>query len=298
MSKKKYAVMGATGHIGRVVSEKLLAAGQEVRVLSRSEDRVKDLKAKGAAVVIGSLDDPAGLARAFEGADGLFLMIPPDMTGPDYRGFQKKVGEAIVAALKKTNVRHAVFLSSVGAHLSEKTGPILGLHDQEERLNALADLNAVHLRPASFMENLLMLAAPVKTQGLLGSALQAGLKIPMIATRDIADRAATLLLGLDFHGKTTQELLGERDVSMNEVAALLGPAIGKPDLKYVQFPYEGVVAAMTGMGLPKPTADLMIEMYRSFNEGFLRPSETRSKRNTTPTTIEEFVKTVLAPACR
>jgi uncharacterized protein YbjT (DUF2867 family) len=299
MSDFTYAVMGASGHVGRVVAEGLLseeADAEEVRVLARSADKLKGLVAKGAKPYAGAFDDVQALTQAFAGCDAVFIMIPPDMTGPDYRGFQDRAGEAIVEAVSAAKVGSVVNLSSTGAHLTEKTGPILGLHFQEERLNALPDLNVVHLRPSFFMENLLMLAGVIKSQGVLGSALKPDLKIPMIATRDIGESAAEILIGLDFHGKSTMELLGERDLPMSEAATILGKAIGKPDLKYLQFPYEGVAAAMEQMGIPAKTAALMTEMYRGFNDGFIKPTEARSKRNTTPTSLEIFAKTVFAPA--
>lgn len=296
MGKHNYSVMGATGHIGSVVTRRLLEAGHTVRAIGRSEEKLKSFSDQGAQVCAAAFDDAEALSRGFEGADGLFAMIPSDMRGPDYRAFQDRVGEAIAEAIAKVKVRHVVNLSSVGGHLTEKSGVILGLHFQEERLDALPEVGVIHLRPAYFMENLLFLIDVIRTQGVLGSALRPDLKIPMIATKDIGDRAATLLLGLDFRGKSTMELLGERDLSFSEVAPILGRAIGKPDLKYVPFPYEGIEAAMQQMGMPEKTATLMTEMYRGFNEGIIKPTEARSRRNTTPTSIEEFAKTVFAPA--
>jgi uncharacterized protein YbjT (DUF2867 family) len=292
MNKKRtYAVLGASGHIGYVLSEKLLSEGHEVRGVARSSDHLKNLVQKGGKPYAAAFTDAAALAKGLEGVDGAFTMIPPDMMGSDYRHFQKEAGEAIVQALQKTSVKHVVNLSSVGGHLSEKTGVILGLHYQEERMNQMPAVNIVHLRPAFFMENLLFMIDVIRTQGIAGGALRANLKIPMIATRDIASRAAELLVGLDFQGKSTMELLGERDLSFEEITPILGRAIGKPDLKYVQFPYDAVEGAMLKMGMPANTVSLMIEMYRSFNEGFIKPTEARSKRNTTPTSIEEFAKT-------
>jgi uncharacterized protein YbjT (DUF2867 family) len=296
MTKRIYAVMGASGHIGKVVAERLLGDGHEVRVLGRSADKLKPLASKGAKIHTAAFDDVQALTHAFAGADGVFAMLPPDMASPDYRAAQDRVGEAILRALAQAKVGHVVNLSSIGGHLSEKTGPILGLHFQEERLNALPGVNVVHLRPAYFMENLLWSVDVIKSQGILGTAARPNLKIPMIATRDIGERAAEILNGLDFRGKSTMELLGERDLSMAEIAPILGEAIGKPDLKYVQFPYEDVEAAMRQMGMPEKTVALMIEMYHGFNQGFIKPTEARSKRNTTPTSIEDFAKSVFAPA--
>lgn len=296
MSDKTYAVMGASGHIGRVIAERLLEEDHGVIVLGRSSERLKDLAAKGARVHAGPFDDVQSLTQAFAGADGVFTMIPPDMMNHDYRAFQDRVGEAISRAVAQSKVAHVVNLSSVGGHLPEKSGVILELHFQEERLNALPDVNVVHLRPAFFMENLLHLIGLIKTQGVLGMAFRPETRLAMIATRDIGERAAEILNGLDFRGKSVLDLLGERDLTLPEVARVLGKAIGRPDLPYVPLPYEGVGDALKQMGFPPKTVALMLEMYRGINEGIIAPTAPRSKRSTTPTSIEEFAKAVFAPA--
>jgi uncharacterized protein YbjT (DUF2867 family) len=215
MIKKKYTILGASGHIGSVISHKLIEEGHQVRLVARSKDRLTGLMNKGGIPFPIFFLDPAALTQSLEEVDAAFTMIPPDYTGPDYREFQNKVGEAITSALQKTKISHVVNLSSVGAHLTEKTGPILGLHEQEKRLNSLESLHVVHLRPSFFMENHFRMIDVIKQQGITGTALLPELKLPMIATQDIATRAAELLLQLDFSGKSTMELLGERDLSMD-----------------------------------------------------------------------------------
>ena len=132
--------------------------------------------------------------------------------------------------------------------------------------------------------------------GILGNALLPDLKLPMIATRDVGDYAAQRLLDLDFSGKQTRELLGERDLSMTEATAVIARGIGKPDLRYEQFPYDQVQQVLTQMGIPPKTAALYIEMYKAINAGVLAAQEPRSPENSTPTSFEEFVQDVFAPA--
>jgi uncharacterized protein YbjT (DUF2867 family) len=132
--------------------------------------------------------------------------------------------------------------------------------------------------------------------GIYGGAQKPDLQIPMIATRDIGAYAADRLLKLDFNGKQTRELLGERDLSMNEVASVISRTLNKPDLRYVQFPYDQVEQVLLQMGTPAKTAALFTEMFQSFNNGTCVGLETRSAANTTPTSIETFIKDVFAPA--
>jgi uncharacterized protein YbjT (DUF2867 family) len=285
-----YAITGATGHTGRLIAEALLSKGKKVRAIGRDAERLRPLVDKGAEAFVGSLDDPAAVTRAFTGVKAVYAMIPPNLAAPDLRRFQNRVGEALAAAIANAHVRHVVNLSSVGAHLSEKAGPVNGLYDQERRLNQLKDVHVVHLRPGFFMENFYWNIDMIKKMGINGSPLKADLSIAMIATQDIAAAATHRLADLNFSGKSVRELLGQRDLTMAESTRAIGKAIGKPDLKYIQFPYEEAEKAILGMGMSPSVAKGFIEMYRSFNEGIIRPTEKRSAANTTPTSIEEFAK--------
>lgn len=290
MSDTIYAVTGATGHIGRRISEALLAQGKKVRVIGRDAARLKPLAEKGAQPFAGSLEDAAFVSKAFEGAKAVFAMIPPNMTAPDIRAFQRKISENLAAAVVKNGVTHIITLSSVGAQLSEGTGPIAGLHENEERFNALPNVNVVHLRPTFFMENSLMNIGLIKSMGINGSPMRADLTISMIHTNDIAAAAIRFLADLKFSGKQAKELLGPKDTTMAETTAALGQAIGRPDLKYVQFPYEDARKAMVGMGLSPSVADGYVAMYQAFNEGLIKPEVKRNPDSTTPTLFEEFAK--------
>jgi uncharacterized protein YbjT (DUF2867 family) len=148
------------------------------------------------------------------------------------------------------------------------------------------------------MENNLAAIGMIHGMGFFGNALLPDLKVPMAATRDVGDYAAERLLHLDFSGKQTRELLGERDLSMTEATAVIARGIGKPDLRYQQFPYDQAQQALTQLGVPPKGAAMYIEMYKAINAGVLVPLEPRSVENTTPTSIEQFVQDVFAPAYR
>lgn len=293
-----FVVCGATGNVGSGIVEALLAAGKPVRVIGRDRVRLGPPAARGAEPWPGELEDPAFLAKAFAGARGVFVLVPPKPDAADFRGYQNRVADALVEALSKTRVPRVVTLSSAGAHLSEGTGPILGLHHLESRCERLKDSAVVHLRPAYFMENHLFGIPVIRGNGVYGSPIRPDAPIPMIATKDIAAEAGRLLLADAFTGHTVRYLLGPRDLTMTEAARILGEAIGNPGLRYVRFPEEDARKAMTGMGMSDSVVSAMVEMYRGFNAGKIRPSRERSTENTTPTTLEEFARTVFAPAYR
>ena len=146
------------------------------------------------------------------------------------------------------------------------------------------------------MENTLGQIGIIRSFGIMAGPVRADVPLPMIATRDIGVAAAEALLRLDFHGQQTQELLGARNVTYAEGAKVIGTAIGKPDLTYTQLPDEQVIQAMTGMGISRNMAQLLCEMSAAINNGYMRPLEPRSEKNTTPTTLEAFVQEVFVPA--
>jgi uncharacterized protein YbjT (DUF2867 family) len=257
-------------------------------VIGRDPAKLKGLVAKGADAAVGDLGDRSFLDKAFAGAEAVYALIPPNLGVPDFRAYQKRTGENIVAALKGSGVKYVVHLSSQGAHLPDRTGPIVGLHDQEERLNRLESVNVLHLRPTYFMENLLMNIDLIRKMNIMGSAIRGNVKFAMIATKDIAAFAAERLAKLDFSGKSVADLLGQRDLSLAEAAAVIGKRLGKPDLTYVAFPYEDAEKGMIGMGLTPDMSKLYIEMSKALNDGLFAVNIPRTKENTTPTSIEEF----------
>jgi uncharacterized protein YbjT (DUF2867 family) len=218
--------------------------------------------------------------------------LPPITTRED----QEQQSDAIAKAVKESGLRYAVYLSSYGAQVPEGTGPVTGLHSSEQKLNAIGGLNVLHLRAAYFMENNLAAIGMIQGMGIFGHALLPDLKLPMIATPDVGNYAAERLLALDFSGKQTRELLGERDLSMTEVTAAIARGIGKPDLRYEQFSYDQMQQALTQMGFSSKKAAVYIEMFKAINAGVLAAQEPRSPENSTPTSFEKFVQDVFAPS--
>ena len=293
-----YVVIGATGNTGSVVAEKLLAKREKVRVVGRDERKLERFKQKGAEALAGDVTDASAMARAFSGAEAAYVMVPPNIASPNVRGYQERVNEALAAALEKNGVRYAVALSSVGADKSGGTGPVLGLHALEQKLEAIAGLNVILLRAGYFMENILPQAGVIQSLGNMAGPVRSDLALPMIATRDIGAFAAEALARRDFQGKQRRELLGARDISYAQVAKIVGAAIGKLDLTYQQAPAAQLKPALVQMGMSPDMADLLLEMSEALNSGHMRALEPRSAQNTTPTTVETFVAEVFVPAYR
>ena len=291
-----YVVLGATGNTGSVVAKTLLERSQKVRVVSRSKERLAGLVILGAEAFEANLMDSGALAKAFTGARAVYSLLPPDHASTDYRAQQDKETNSISSALEAAGVTHVVALSSFGADKPDQTGPVAGLHAMEERFRQIPKLNALYLRAGYFMENTLPQVGIMKSLGMMAGPVRADLALPMIATRDIGAAAADALMGLDFTGHQTRELLGHKDLTYSQMAKIIGAATGIADLTYTQLPAEQVIQAMTQMGFSKNMATLMCEMSDALNSGYMSALEPRSQANTTPTLFDEFVHNVFVPA--
>jgi uncharacterized protein YbjT (DUF2867 family) len=291
-----YAILGASGNTGHVVAKTLLERGQKVRAIGRNATHLQPLAVQGAEVFVADVTDAAALTKAFQDADSAYVMIPPNPTSNDPLGYENRVSDAIATAIRSTRVKNIVSLSSIGADKPSATGPVVGLHNLEQKLNQVDSANILHLRAGYFMENTLGQAGAIRMMGSAIGPIRPDLKLPMIATSDIGAFAADALLQLEFRGKQAQELHGQRDIDYNEVATIIGKAIGKPKLAYVQPPDDQLRAALVQMGMSAPFAGLLLEMSASLNSGYMRALEPRTARNTTPTSFETFVAQVFVPA--
>jgi len=291
-------IMGASGKTGGAAAEVLLKEGEKVRVITRTKEHVQALIDQGAEAAVGDAADANFLASAFRGSDAVYTLLPPNITHPDYSAYQDQVGEATIKAIKDAGVTHVVLLSSLGAERETGTGPIAGLYRQEKRLAAVPGLNTVALRAGYFFENHYLSLPLIKHQGLNGSAIAGSAVFAQVASADVGAAAAQALRARDFKGFTVREALGPRDLTLDEATRILAAAIGKPDLKYMQFPYEAALDAMVSMGLSKSIASLYVEMAKAFNAGIVTSVEGRNAKNTTSTRFEDFATQVLAPAYR
>ncbi len=166
----------------------------------------------------------------------------------------------------------------------------------EERFNQVPGLAVVHLRAGFFYENFLASIPLIKARGVNGGLIRPDLAMTMIASRDVAAAGADVLGDLSFTGQRTRELQGPRPYTMAEATRIIGTAIGRPDLGYVQFSEPDTLQAFVGAGCSQAVAALYVEMLTAFNQGLVKAREPRSAANTTPTTLEDFAGAVFAPA--
>lgn len=258
-----FVVAGVTGNTGKVVAETLLAQKKPVRVIVRDAKKGEPWKAKGAEIAIAELDDQNALTEALRGAEGAYLLIPPHWTATDVLRENKARAQTIANAVEASGVKHVVFLSSIAAHLTSGTGPVISAHDGEIALGKTkADLTFI--RAAYFMENIGS-SLYALGEGKFPTFLNLDSPIPMIATHDIGTVAAKALLE-GGRGRQVIELEGPKQYSQRDVAAVLS-RLTKKTIEPQQGPEEVMIPALTSAGVPPAWAPLYQEMTHAVNTG-------------------------------
>jgi len=282
-----------TSNTGRALASRLLDAGEHITVLSREKKKVDELHRRGARVIEGSFEEPSLLAEALEGAEALFWLTPPPAR-PDYHAWAVRCAKQAATAAKKAGARRAVVISSMGAHTGPGTGAVGPAREIENEFEAKLPA-VVSLRPGIFMENFLLSAEMIAKAGQIFVPIQPGKRWPLVATADIAAKAACWLLDRGWTGHYRVGVHGPQDLSTGEAAAIIASAVGKP-VQCIDATLDQARVALTGLGMPDFVVNLIMEQYVAFRDGRLDPAEPRTPETTTPTTLAEFARTTLVPA--
>lgn len=267
-----FVVVGATGNTGSSVVETLLGKKQPVRIVVRSAEKGSALRAKGAEVFVASLDNVSALAKAFEGATGIYLMIPPNYGASAWLSDQQVRMDQAAEAVQRSGAGHVVFLSSIGGQLPDGTGPIRAVHYGEGKLRASVHHLTI-LRPPYFMENWAPVIGAAKAQGVLPTFIAPSAKVPMISTKDIGRIGAEQLIA-GGKGQQIVEIAGPEEYSPDQVAAALGQILGKTVVAQ-QAPLSAVVPTFKSFGLSDEAARLFEEMYTGISRnaiGYEQPA--------------------------
>lgn len=283
----KITVTGSLGNISKPLTEKLIAAGHTVTLISSDAGKEEAIRSLGAVPAIGSIEDAAFLEKAFTGADAVYTMVPPNLNTTNYREYISSAGRKLAEAIRKSGVKKVVNLSSIGAHLADGTGPIKGLHDVEGIFAGLENVSVKHLRAGFFYVNFFGNIDMIRHMNILGANYGAENVLVMVHPKDIAAAAAEELQK-EFTGKSIRYVTSD-ERTLSETTAVLGAAIGKPELKWVQFTDEEALAGMIQAGLPEEAAKVYTEMGTAVRSGVLWEDYRLHAPNTAGTVkLEEF----------
>ncbi|HEY9004958.1 MAG TPA: NAD(P)H-binding protein [Ohtaekwangia sp.] len=284
-------ITGSLGNVGRRLTEKLVARGHRVTVVSHSPERIAAMEALHAIPAIGSLQDAAFLQEAFAGADAVYIMIPPDPSATNVRKYIREAGDRYAQVIARCGVQYVVNLSSIGAHIPDGAGPAGANYYVEQKLNALADTHVLHLRPGMFYTNFLGAMNMIRYQNIIGNNFDASLNMILSHPHDIADAAAEALHTRSFSGKKIQYIASD-ERNGSEIASVLGRAIGQPDLAWINISDEQMLQGMLQNGLTEEMATVYIlDIGRAIRESKLFDDYAKNRHTALGSIkLEDFAK--------
>lgn len=286
-----YVITGGAGNISKPLALELLKAGHQVTVIGRSLDNLKALTEAGAKAAIGSVADFDFLVKTFTGADAIYTMVPPTWDAADWKGHIGQQGENYASAIEASGVKKVVNLSSIGAHMETGCGPVSGLFRVEKAFSRLTGVDILHLRPGFFYTNFLANIGMIKHMNIIGGNYGTNSKMVLVHPTDIAAAAVKALIALDFTGHSVQYVVSD-EKTPSEIAAILGAAIGKPELPWVDFTDEQNHGGMIQAGLSEEVAKNYTEMGAAVKSGEMAgdyASKPKPVFGNIP--LEEFAKT-------
>lgn len=282
-----YAVIGVTGHVGRVTGELLLKEKQAVRAVVRNAAKGTEWARKGAEVVVADLRDAAALAAAMKDTAGVFIMTPPLLDSENPMAVHESMLAALVSAINEARPPKIVYLSSIGAQHEKGTGAIKKLYDMEQAFSQL-EIPGAAIRAAWFMENFLSGIGQAKESGILSGFLNpTNLVIPMVAAKDIGKLAATLLTS-SWVSHRIIELEGPCRYSAEDVAMTLGYHL-KQHITAEAIPADQYAGVYQTFGFTPAAAALMAEMNEGFNSGHIVFAEKDAEHMNGDTLLEDLI---------
>lgn len=282
----KYTITGSLGNISKPLTHALVKAGHEVTVITSKQSNAAAIEAIGAKAAVGSVEDATFLAKAFEGADAVYTMVPPKWDATEWKKWIGSVGKNYAEAIKANGIKYVVNLSSVGADKEDGVGPVSGLYRVEQALDSLDDVNILHLRAGYFYQNQLANIGMIKHAGINGGNF-GETPVVLVHPADIADAAISALLDLSFKGHTVRYIAGDEKTGA-EISRVLGTAIGKPELPWVVFSDEQNLQGALQAGLPEELAKNYTEMGAAIRTGYMFEDYYKNKPALSKIKLEDF----------
>jgi uncharacterized protein YbjT (DUF2867 family) len=289
----KIVITGSLGHISKPLTEELVSEGHEVTVISSKEDRQTEIEALGAQAAIGSMEDVDFLTRTFKGADAVYLMeaMPHNAffdANIDFIAALNKIGENYKEAVQQSGIKRVVHLSSIGGHTDKGNGMLAFHYNVEQILNSLpADVAITTLRPVGFYYNMFAFIPGIKAQGTIVQNYGGDEKEPWVAPADIAEVIAEEIQQ-SFEGRKVRYIASD-EVAPNEVAQILGEAIGMPELRWVAITDEAFENRLLTIGMSTQAAKGMTAMNAGRREG-LYDDYNRNRPELSKTKLTDFAK--------
>jgi uncharacterized protein YbjT (DUF2867 family) len=286
-------VTAPTSSIGRQVVDRLLDLDVPLRVVARDPNRLTGAVRARVQVIEGSHGDPDVVAVAFDGADAVFWLVPPNPRADSVRAAYVDFTLPAIKALHGGNVDRVVGISALGRGVARNAGFVTASLEVDDLITCTGVKYRALTMP-SFMDNLLRQAEPIKSRGVFFSPIAGDRKMPSCATGDIAAAAAALLLDDSWSGGGSVPVLGPEDLSFNDMAAIMSEVLGQA-VRFQQIDGAAYKANLVAHGMSDAMAQGMLDMALAKNDG-LDNAEPRTPEASTPTTFAQWCQDVLKPA--
>ncbi len=286
----KIILTGSLGHISKPLAIELVQKIHSITVITSNPNKQTEIESIGATAAIGSIEDTSFLLATFKDADAVYCMVPPaDNNEPDRRIFYSRIATNYAEAIKQSQIKRVIHLSTFGADLNKGTGILLGAHDAENIFNRLENINLTHIRPTYFYYNLNNFVAMIKYQSVINANYGGDRKFPMVAPADIAEVIAEEIQNL--HAENRIKYVSSDERTGNEIASVLGEAIGKPELKWNMITNEEVQNNLESFGIPSLLAKGYVDMFDSLYKGDLsKDFYLNQPKNLGKVKLEDFAK--------
>jgi uncharacterized protein YbjT (DUF2867 family) len=284
----KFIITGSTGNVSKPLSVKLINNGHDVTIITSSADKVSSIEQLGAKAAVGTIQDVDFLAKTFTGADAVYTMAPPNFSASDYRSYHAGLGKNYVAAIQKSGVKRVVNLSSVGAELPDGTGPVKGIHDVEELMNKLEGVSVLHVRAGFFYYNFFGNIGMIKQAGIMGGNYGQNTRMVLAHPVDIAEAIAESIQQ-PFEGKSVRYVASDLRTT-DEIAKVIGEAIDKPGIPWIDFTDKQALDGLLKAGLPPEIASNYVEMGTAVRSGKMFEDFMKQKPSLSRIKLEQFAE--------
>ena len=290
----KIIVTGSLGHISKPLAQDLIQKGHSVTVISSKPERQAAIEALGAAAAIGSMEDAGFLAAAFAGADVVYAMealgagsfYDPDL---DFGAANTQIGRNYKKAIQQSGIKQVVHLSSIGAHMESGNGILAFHYNVEKILNELPDDVAIKfMRPVGFYYNMFAYIPIIQKQGAIIQNYGGNEREPWVSPLDIA-RVIAEEIERPFEGRTVRYIASD-EASPNELAAILGNAIGKPELEWKVITDAQLLNNLVAAGMNPKTARGFVEINAARRGGVLYEDYYRNQPVPGTVKLKDFAK--------
>jgi uncharacterized protein YbjT (DUF2867 family) len=282
----KIVITGSLGNISRPLSQQLVNEGHTVTVVTSNQKRKIEIETIGAIPAVGNVNDSDFLTNVFAEADSVYCMTPPDFSQPDQHEYYRTIAHNYDEAIRNSDVERVVYLSSYGAHLPSGTGFVTGSYVTEQILNKIPDIALTHVRPTYFYYNLKAFVNMIRSVGLIGAVYGGEDKLALVHPRDIASVVAEELQKQN--SGTSIRYINSDEKTCNEIAEVLGRAIGIPDLKWVTITKDQALDGLRRGGVPENAAQNLVELGLALHSGRLLEDYEQNKPTFGSVKLNEF----------